>query len=156
MNCSNCGAQLQPDDKFCTSCGTKVEEQKTQQSNQGRPTPRVAPPPPPPSANAYRSPSPPSPNSSPSPANTYTAPGGGGNPPPVGVLKFMLIQFLMVIPIVNLIAIFIISFKGGVNPSLRNYGRAMLIFMVIGIVLMYVSGAFEMIYNLYRGGGFYY
>ena len=156
MNCSNCGAQLQPDDKFCTSCGTKVEEQKTQQVNHERPAPRVAPPPPPPSANAYRSPSPPSNNSAPSPANTYAAPGGGGNPPPVGVLKFMLIQFLMVIPIVNLITIFMISFKGGVNQNLRNYGRAMLIFMVVGIVLMFVSGTFELIFNLFRGGGSYY
>ncbi len=149
MNCSNCGTTLQPGDKFCTSCGTKVEEQQEKDNNQERTTSSVAPPPPPPPAlDAHNQPSsPPSPSS---PQNSYAQ--TSGNPPVVGIFKFMLIQILLIIPIVNLVVIFVLSFRGGINPNLKNYGRAMLIFMVLGIALMFFTGGFEILFNLFRGG----
>lgn len=139
MRCSNCGAQLQEGDKFCTSCGAEVEaqteqRQPTQSQNNS--------PPPPPRQKVQSQPNYPPPNQSVS----------NGNPPPVGVLKFLLVNILFAIPIVNIIAILVISFKGSINPNLRNYARAILIFLVLGIVLMVATGSLQFIFDMFNGG----
>ncbi|TAH65914.1 MAG: hypothetical protein EWM47_10690 [Anaerolineaceae bacterium] len=41
---------------------------------------------------------------------------------------------LLAIPCVNIIMIFVWGFGSGVNTSKKNYARAVLIFMIIGIV----------------------
>ncbi len=147
MRCSDCGAQLQEGDKFCTSCGSKVEVQ----NQQSQPTQKQSSPPPPPprqQSNTQR----PEPRQS---QPNYPPPNqsiSNGNPPPVGVIKFLLVNILFAIPIVNIIAILVISFKGSINPSLRNYARALLIFLVLGIVLMVATGSLQFIFDMFSGG----
>ena len=139
MRCSNCGAQLQEEDKFCTTCGTKVEAQ----SQRSQPTQsQSSSPPPPPRQNVQSQPNYPPPNQN----------VNNGNPPPVGVLKFLLINILFAIPIVNIIAILVISFKSSINPNLRNYARAILIFILLGIVLMVATGSIQFIFDMFNGG----
>ncbi|MFP4457738.1 MAG: zinc ribbon domain-containing protein [Clostridia bacterium] len=146
MRCSNCGAQLQEGDKFCTSCGAKTES-PVQQSSQS------SPPPPPPRQD--NQPSRPEPRQKAQTQPNYPPPNqsfSNGNPPPVGVLKFLLVNILFAIPIINIIAILVISFKGDVNPSLRNYARALLIFIVLGIILMVATGSLQFIFDMFNGG----
>jgi len=104
MRCSNCGAQLQDGDKFCTSCGSKVESQPQRSQQNNTPPPRV-------NTQQQQSYAPPTP---PPPGNF-----SNGNPPPVGVLKFLLVNILLMIPLINIIAIFVLSFKGSVNQNLK-------------------------------------
>jgi hypothetical protein len=130
MRCSNCGAQLQEGDKFCTSCGAKVEQQPQQTSQQNSPPPpRINTPP---QQQSYTAPTPPPPSNF-----------SNGNPPPVGVLKYLLVNILLVIPL---------SFKGNINPSLKNYARALLIFMILGVVLMVATGTLQLIIDMFTGG----
>jgi len=137
MRCSNCGAQLQDGDKFCTSCGSKVESQPQRSQQNNTPPPRV-------NTQQQQSYAPPTP---PPPGNF-----SNGNPPPVGVLKFLLVNILLMIPLINIIAIFVLSFKGSVNQNLKNYARALLIFMVLGIGLMVVTGTLQIIIDMFTGG----
>ncbi len=57
---------------------------------------------------------------------------------PVSVGEWVLTLLIMVIPLVNLIMLFVWAFGGGTNPSKANWAKASLIWMVIGIVLAVV------------------
>ncbi len=144
MRCKNCGATLEDGDKFCISCGEKVtaepkrepkravnkEPQKKRSSKKPRPVQEPV---------AYSEaatvaverPAPVTTNS-----DLYQ---------PVGVFKFLLVQILMFIPIVNIIAILAMSFSRKNNPSIRNYARAMLLLMIIGIGIAYATGYIDQI-----------
>lgn len=61
--------------------------------------------------------------------STYT-----GNSEVVTIGTWMGIMLILAIPIVNLIAIFIMAF-GSSNMNIKNFGRATLIFAGIGLVL---------------------
>ncbi|PYE50295.1 hypothetical protein HUB98_00700 [Paenibacillus barcinonensis] len=53
---------------------------------------------------------------------------------PVSFGSWMLTLFLMMIPLVNLIMLFVWAF-GGSNPSKANYAKATLMWALIGIVI---------------------
>ncbi|WIV19871.1 hypothetical protein QPK24_03785 [Paenibacillus polygoni] len=65
---------------------------------------------------------------------TYDAP----EAPVVGVKSWMLVAFLMAIPLVNLIFLFIWAFSSSTNPNKSNYAKASLLWMAIGITLYIV------------------
>ncbi|WP_022870275.1 hypothetical protein [Yaniella halotolerans] len=60
-------------------------------------------------------------------------------PPPQqhteGLGSWMLAIFLTMIPLVNIIYLLVLAFGGSVSVAKKNYGRAMLIWTAIGIVL---------------------
>ncbi|WP_258166510.1 hypothetical protein [Paenibacillus sp. PCH8] len=55
-------------------------------------------------------------------------------PKPVSFGSWMLTLFLMMIPIVNIIMLFVWAF-GDSNPSKANYAKAALLWAAIGIVI---------------------
>jgi hypothetical protein len=55
--------------------------------------------------------------------------------PPLTLGNWIIIMILVAIPCVNIIMLLIWAFGKDVNTSKRNYSRATLIFMLIGIVL---------------------
>jgi len=55
-------------------------------------------------------------------------------PPPVSFGSWMLTLFLMMIPLVNIIMLFVWAF-GDSNPSKANYAKASLLWAAIGIVV---------------------
>lgn len=57
------------------------------------------------------------------------------NAPVVRVGEWVLTIFLLAIPLVNIVMLFVWGFGGGANPSKANYAKAALIWMAIGIVL---------------------
>ncbi len=79
------------------------------------------------------------------------------NAEPLSVGQYIGMFILMVIPVVNIILLFVWGFGGSVNPNKKNYARAMLILAAIGIVLFIIFsialGGF--IRNLF-GGYIYY
>jgi hypothetical protein len=60
-------------------------------------------------------------------------------PPPaspvIGLGDWLLTLIIMLIPLVNLIMLFVWGFGGGTNPSKANWAKASLILMLISLVL---------------------
>ena len=53
----------------------------------------------------------------------------------VPTLHFFLYQLVFTIPIVGLVIIFILSFGAGKNKNIRNFARAQLLAILVGIIL---------------------
>lgn len=60
-----------------------------------------------------------------------------GNSSPVSLGEWMLTLFLTFIPLVNLIALLVWSFSSSTAPSKQNWARATLLWMVIGIAIVF-------------------
>lgn len=61
---------------------------------------------------------------------------------PVSMGDWMITMLLMAIPIVNLIMVFVWAFGGGAPLSKANWAKAMLVWMLIGIVLWIALAVF--------------
>ncbi len=59
---------------------------------------------------------------------------------PLSVGQWMLTRFLLAIPTVGFVMLFVWAFSDGVDPNKRNYCRATLIFyaLIIGLVILMV------------------
>lgn len=87
-------------------------------------------------------------NYGPNPA--YGQPQNFYSPPPVdnrdttplSVGQFMLIELLMMIPLVNLILLFVWGFGGGVNVNRKNYALSKLIWLIISTVAAIILTVF--------------
>ncbi|RTE11149.1 hypothetical protein EJQ19_03620 [Paenibacillus whitsoniae] len=55
--------------------------------------------------------------------------------PVISVKSWMLTIFLLAIPIVNIVLLFVWAFSKSENPTKSNYAKASLIWAAIGIVL---------------------
>ncbi|MFO7997502.1 MAG: hypothetical protein R6U86_00815 [Bacteroidales bacterium] len=53
----------------------------------------------------------------------------------VGIGDWILTLIIMIIPLVNIIMLFVWAFGGGTNPSKANWAKASLILVLIGIIL---------------------
>lgn len=78
---------------------------------------------------------------------------------PLSLGDYLIMMLIGIIPVVNLIMLFVWAFGSNYNENKKNYARAMLIFALIGfvlsILLFAVFGAIfaNMMGNL--GGGYY-
>lgn len=77
--------------------------------------------------------------------NTNVNPGANVNyanqpqsAPIMTMTDWLITMLIMIIPVVNLIMLFVWAFGGGVNPNKANYAKAALLWMVIGFVLSLV------------------
>lgn len=116
--CNNCGSNMSNTEKFCPSCGTPnpyANAQNTPNYNYQQDVP------------PYTYPS--------SPSYTETPPAPNSPYSPISVGAFIGIALLMVIPLVNLIMLFVWAFGGSTKINLKNYARAQLILILIGVVL---------------------
>lgn len=62
------------------------------------------------------------------------------NEQPVSVGNWILTMLVMMIPIVNIIMVFVWAFSGGTPVSKSNWAKAILIWMLIGIVIGVIGG----------------
>lgn len=126
-NCSACGAPLDPNGKFCPTCGKPVDEQGAPFSPQ---PPQYQPPRP-----QYQAP----------PA--YQVPPQTGEVAPVlGLGSYILMMIIAGIPIVGFIMLLVWAFGSNENPNKKNYARAVLLIGVIGVAL-------GLVIMLLTGGG---
>lgn len=58
--------------------------------------------------------------------------------PVITLGEWMITLLLMLIPLVNIILLFVWAFGGGTNPTKSNYAKATLLWMLIGIVVYVV------------------
>lgn len=69
------------------------------------------------------------------------SPYGVQNEPPISLGDWILTLIVLAIPCVNIIMLFVWGFSSGTNTSKKNFCRAYLIFILIGIVLTFILGA---------------
>ena len=152
--CTNCGATLNDDARFCTECGATLEAAAAQ------PAAAAAPPPPPPQAAAPVMQAAPPPQAAPAAEKPkkkkkerpvyedYDAPAPGSKYAPISTWGYIGISLLACIPIVGLILLIVWAFGGCKKINKRNFARAMLIMMAIGLVFSLISGcAMKMVFD---------
>ena len=65
--------------------------------------------------------------------------------PAISLGEWIITLIVLAIPLVNIIMLFVWGFSGSTNPTKRNYCRAVLIFLVVGIILAFLFGGLGMI-----------
>ena len=113
MMCPKCFATIPATAKFCNICGTPVEQGDTAAFAAGEihaaPVPPIAP--------------------------AYMPPMMDPEDAPLSTGQFLAMQLLMIIPIANIVLLFVWGFSAGTNINRRNWARATLIKMAIGVAL---------------------
>ena len=169
--CTNCGEPITEIRKFCENCGAKIETENISTPKEPVPEPPAQEEPPariqsqqsaPPIQlqleqfeQAEESPPPKEPAPAPPAAPVYS----GGNTPyvqsapadarppkgskyaPVGTLAYMGLMILMNIPLIGFIASIILTFSKK-NINRRNFGRAVFVFNIIGLVIAAACAVF--------------
>ena len=156
MFCEKCGAKLPAGSKFCASCGAKTEAQPGGAT--GRPSapppPAFAPPaqttPPPPPVQHPASPSPGQPfvqSAGPAPArnSSYGPPGIYGaqaqlGSEPLSIGQYVGMFLLMMVPILNIILLFVWGFGSNANLNRKNFAKASLILAAVCLILSIFAG----------------
>ena len=142
MNCEKCASPLAEGNSYCEKCGASASTTQQESPAAQATEPPVMSPPPINSQPAY------APYSYAPYSNTMQQ---GAEPLSVG--QYIGMFLLLIIPIVNLVLLFVWGFGSGVNPNKRNFARAYLIIMAIGTVLSFVFiGAILSILSELTGG----
>lgn len=155
MFCEKCGSALLDGAKFCGNCGAIAEPSKPAYTGSAQ----YSAPPPDNSGSGQYSPPPP-PYSPPQqtyypPQQNYPAP---SNTEPLRIGQYIGMFILSAIPIVNIIMLFVWGFGSSGNLNKKNYARAALILIAIGIVLSIIFSITlaGFIRSLFGFGRYYY
>ena len=127
--CTECGKTIEDGKKFCTNCGKPVKAAKNRVQKAAPPVRAKQ--------TAASAPKP-----TPAPKSAQAAPAGPPPGSPYAVMSmgsYVLASILMSIPVVGLIISIIWACGVCKNLNKRNYARAFLIFMLIGLVLSLVA-----------------
>ncbi len=130
--CTNCGKEIPDGIAFCTECGTKAPEQASAPQPVNEPSTVAETPQPQPAPQVQYTP--PTPVAQPA----SFAPADEKKSDTVGTAYYFFMQLLFSIPIIGLI-VCIITMSSGNNQSKKNFSKAYLIWLIIGIVLSIVG-----------------
>jgi len=128
-NCTNCGKPLKEGVKFCTSCGAAVKSGASTRSAAPAKTATVAK-----TEAAAKPETAERPVVAATSVESYAA-----TDEVVSTLGWIGTMLVLVIPIVGLVLYFVWAFGSGSNLNRRNYCRASLIMMAIGLVFSIIS-----------------
>ena len=152
MFCANCGKKLPEGTKFCGSCGAKTGPVQPAYTASAEPAPMRHNPP----SSAY----PPPAHTAPSYQQAYTPPQSTAYSGQPGVESLRVGQyigmfFLMCVPILNIILLFMWGFGSSTNLNKKNFARAVLILCAIMLIFWIVAGGLIMgaLYSIL--GGYY-
>lgn len=124
MICSQCGKNNPDDARFCDGCGNTLQAAPI---NQGY----APPPPPPPPPPQYQQPQ---------YQQSYQQPGytPAVDNSPLSVGQYIGMYLIQLIPVVGFILLLVWAFSADTNLNKKNWAKAMLIIMLIGIALTIV------------------
>ena len=134
MFCPKCGSNVPDSTKFCPTCGALLADEAQQApATEPQPQPQYQPQQP-----VYQA----------APAD---------NPAALKVSEFFWTDFLLAIPVVNLILALVWGFSSDVNLNKRNYCRSKLIWILIRVALyvlafifiLAIGGIGALTYNFY-------
>ncbi|MBC7960336.1 MAG: zinc ribbon domain-containing protein [Vallitaleaceae bacterium] len=147
MFCEQCGKQMPDESVFCPNCGAKNTESETVQEISAaqaaveqpvvQPIPVVQPKP---VTQSKPAPQPVQQQVQPQYVQQPVVPSADLTKP-ISILGYMGTIFLLALPIVGLVMMFVWAFGSKVNKNRKNLSIALLIFLVIEIVLAIVFGA---------------
>lgn len=137
MFCPKCGNNVPESTKFCPTCGALLAGE-AQQAPAAESQPQSQP--------QYQPQQP-----------VYQAAPADNNPAALKVSQFFWLDFLTSIPLVGFILTLVWGFGGDVNENKRNYCRAKLVWLLIGIALAILfaiiaaagGGLAAIMYNFY-------
>jgi len=155
QTCANCGETIGEGKKFCPACGVKVENgpkpQITltlQEQPDSEPTEQTEQKEQPQQPKQEAQPNEPKQNYTPPPVyteqvriNTSPAdakPPKGSKYAPISTVGYIFLMIGMAIPVIGFILMLVFAFGGG-NVNRRNYARAVLFFLIIGIIVSIVG-----------------
>ncbi len=115
MFCPNCGTNVPDSTKFCPTCGSVLGSESAPEF-----TPQSAPETP--AQPVYQN-------------QPYIDP----NKVPMKTSEFFWLEFLMCIPIVGFILALVWGLGGGTNENRRNYCRAKLIWILVGLGISIIA-----------------
>lgn len=148
MNCPNCGNPVEGNSLFCTNCGGRLDNIEGEASNGGGLSESAA------------ADTPPAPAAPAAPAYVNTAalaqkpkrpetaaPAAKGAKKkrdmapcrPLSTWGFVWRTLLFMIPVVNLIFLFVFAFADGINENSRSYARSWLILLLAGVILAVIG-----------------
>jgi len=133
MFCEHCGNKLPDEAKFCDNCGAKIEEANSSYEKAAQSPPNYAQ-----SSSEYYAVPDENPYATPQ-YSSYSAPASAMNSV-LSVGNYILMFILMYIPIVNIVLLFVWGFGKNTNPNKKNFARAALILMAIGLILWILVG----------------
>lgn len=113
MFCDKCGKELPENAKFCASCGAKTESGSSVEAVKTTPIPVQQ--------TNYN--------------NQFKT-----NIEPLTVKNYLGMLLLMIIPIVNIILLFVWGFDSTTNLNKSNFAKAYLILILIGIGISIICG----------------
>lgn len=163
MFCASCGKQNPDDSKFCESCGSPLGDAVVKAAPVAAAAAYTPPPSPAPQPQpVYQPPvAPQQPVYAAPPQQTYyqqsqqpvynnAAANGGAKVMTIG--DYILTFIVTAIPIVGFIMLLVWAFGSDTNPNKKNYCRAILILMVVGIILSIIfsivfAGLFATIFD---------
>ncbi|MCR5675303.1 MAG: zinc-ribbon domain-containing protein [Lachnospiraceae bacterium] len=132
-NCPNCGAVINDGESFCSNCGTPVTAQTPVTTAEPAAAPIQ-------SADAQANYQ----QQIPQPVYQQPVYQGAAHAPveqPIGIGDWFLTILLLMIPIVNIIMLFIWAFSSETPTTKSNFAKAQLIWAGIGIVLSILFSA---------------
>ena len=159
QTCAKCGEIIGEGKKFCPACGAKVENEpkpqitltlqeqpdseQTNQTNQTGQTEQ------PKQSQQEDKPNEPKQNYTPPPIYTEqvrinTSPDADAKPPkgskyaPISTIGYIFLMIGMALPVIGFILMLVFAFGGG-NVNRRNYARALLFFLIIGLIVAIVG-----------------
>lgn len=147
MFCDQCGKEMPDDSVYCPNCGAKNVVSTPVQEGYVEPQPVVY--------EEIKKPIPVVPMKPIAPAQSVQQPMGqpvqakvvsADLTKPLGVLGFMGTLFVLSIPLIGLVMMFVWAFGSNVNKNRKNLSIAYIIYFVIAIVLGVVFGATVFVY----------
>ena len=138
--CTKCGSQVADGIKFCTSCGALMSGAAAP-TNTPQPTPSYTAPQPTPSYTAQ-----------PTPMRGESIPQPGSKYEPISAGGFFGIMFLMALPVINLLLLILWACGGCRKVNKQNFAKAMLLWILVGIVFSVLFGVVISIFFAGSGG----
>ncbi len=146
--CTVCGAKIEEGSGFCTQCGAKIEQntqdtyvapeaQQFQPAQQPQPVPQPQPQPQPPQFAQ---------------SNINQPPVTGSMYEPVSTGAFFGTILLLSIPLVGFIYCIVCAFGGCRKVNMRNFCRAQLIWILVGLVLSIIGCVLVYLLAMSAGG----
>ena len=117
--CTECGAPIKDGATFCSECGTKVPAEKKPETSSEAQAPQTI----------YQ------PQQTYQPQFTATAPAAQ----PISTAYYFFMTLVFAIPVVGLIVCLVTAFAGE-DVSRKNFSRAALIWIIIGVVVSIIAG----------------
>lgn len=145
MKCPICGKETEGNEKFCTSCGAKLDtavQEVTEKAEQAAELPKPNPPAAPYVNTAAAATAVAAPAVKPKKQKRDMSPCK-----PLSTWGFIWRSIVFCIPVIGLIVMFVMAFAKGINENSRSFARCCLIFLLIAVIIAIIAAVLGYIFR---------